>query len=81
MLTINTTLTHISRYTLGVCPLTLPARAKDPCTLPPNMRISTSTVDMSATELTNTDSSANGCPALYRARSSIVAPDRLDTSA
>merc|ERR1712044_22368 len=56
--------------TFGVCPFTLPARAKDPCTFPPSMRTSTSRVARSRAQADRTCSLSRGRPEQQMARSS-----------
>lgn len=61
---------YCSKYTLGVCPLTLPARAKDPWTFPPSRGTVRSTVRFSrAARLT---SSSRGEPEQNRFNCKIV---------
>nr|BAO02227.1 Mr_precursor_153 [Conus marmoreus] len=66
--------------TLGVWPLTLPARAREPCTLPPTRRTSTSSVARfsSAARLAPF---SRGFPAQNTASSSDASPSSRSTRA
>ena len=56
-------------HTLGVCPFTFPARARDPCTFPPNIRTSTSRDCWSVAQAERTLSFSRGRPPQKRTRS------------
>merc|ERR1719439_53141 len=63
--------------TLGVCPLTLPARAKEPWTLPPNNGTVKSTVRFSRTA--RLTSSSSGDPEQKRFNCSQSTPSSMDS--
>merc|ERR1712170_47602 len=66
--------------TLGVCPFTFPARAREPWTLPPSMRTSTCRVVRSVVQAERHMSSSRGWPQQYTARSAMSSPSRAQIS-
>merc|ERR1719264_132202 len=63
--------------TLGVCPLTFPARAKDPCTFPPSRGIVRSMVMFSRAETLT--SSSRGDPEQKRLSCSQSTPSSMES--